>query len=62
MMLSTREGWLMCGLNAVERLLERGIPRKQFNKIVRVLKLTYYQCHKLHAKEDYKKLEKIMLL
>ena len=41
-MLSDEEGWLLHGLEAVERVIERGIVRKQFLEAIRVMKLEYY--------------------
>ncbi|CAB4044380.1 Hypothetical predicted protein, partial [Paramuricea clavata] len=48
-MLSDEEGWLSHGLEAVEHVIERGILRKQFLEVIRVMKLEYYG----RAKEHY---------
>jgi hypothetical protein len=53
-MLSDEEGWLLHGLEAVERVIERGIVRKQFLEAIRVMKLEYYE----RAKEHYANLIK----
>ena len=53
-MLSDEEGWLLHGLEAVERVIERGIVRKQFLEAIRVMKLEYYG----RAKEHYANLIK----
>jgi hypothetical protein len=53
-MLSDKEGWLLHGLEAVERVIERGIVRKQFLEAIRVMKLEYYG----RAKEHYANLIK----
>jgi uncharacterized protein YktA (UPF0223 family) len=36
--MSDEEGWLLHGLEAVERVIERGIVRKQFLEAIRVMK------------------------
>jgi hypothetical protein len=53
-MLSDEEGWLLHDLEAVERVIERGIVRKQFLEAIRVMKLEYYG----RAKEHYANLIK----
>ncbi|CAB4013601.1 Hypothetical predicted protein [Paramuricea clavata] len=53
-MLSDEEGWLLHGLEAVERVIERGIVKKQFLEAIRVMKLEYYE----RAKEHYANLIK----
>ena len=53
-MLSDEEGWLLHGLEAVERVIERGIVRKQFLEAIRVMKLEYHG----RAKEHYANLIK----
>ena len=53
-MLSDEEGWLLHGLEAVERVIGRGIVRKQFLEAIRVMKLEYYG----RAKEHYANLIK----
>jgi hypothetical protein len=53
-MLSDEEGWLLHGLEAVERVIERGILRKQFLEAIRVMQLEYYE----RAKEHYANLIK----
>ena len=47
-------GWLLHGLEAVERVIEHGILRKQFLEAIRVMKLEYYG----RAKEHYANLIK----
>ena len=53
-MLSDEEGWLLCGLEAVERVIERGILRKQFHEAIRVMNSEYYE----RTKECYANLIK----
>ncbi|CAB3977891.1 Hypothetical predicted protein [Paramuricea clavata] len=53
-MLSDEEGWLLHGLKAVERVIERRILRKQFLEAIRVMRLEYYG----HATEHYANLKK----
>ncbi|CAB4034266.1 Hypothetical predicted protein, partial [Paramuricea clavata] len=48
-MLSDEERWLLHGLGAVERVIERGIVKKQFFEAIRVMKLEYYGRAKEHA-------------
>jgi uncharacterized protein YktA (UPF0223 family) len=48
-MLSDEKGWLLHGLEAVERVIERGIVRKQFLEAIRVMKLQYYGRAKEHC-------------
>ena len=49
-MLPLEEKWIMYGLEAVERVLEQGILRKQFIEAVLVLKLPHYKRAEKHCK------------
>jgi hypothetical protein len=51
-MLSEEQRCISYGLEAIERVIERGIVWKQFIEAVRVLKLDYYE----HAAEHFKDL------
>jgi hypothetical protein len=53
-MLSDEEGWLLHGLEAVERVIKHGILRIQFLEAIQVMKFEYYG----HAKEHYANLIK----
>ena len=53
-MLSLDEDWVMYGLEAVERVLEKGTLRRQFIEAVRVLKLPLYE----RAEKHYQNLER----
>ena len=48
LMLSENEVWSVYGLEAVERVFEKGIVSKQFFEAIRVLKLEYYSRAKVH--------------
>ena len=48
LMLSLDEEWVMYGLEAVERVLEKGTLRRQFIEAVRVLKLRKYDRAEKH--------------
>ena len=47
-MLSLDEEWVMYGLQAVGRVLEKGTLRRQFIEAVRVLKLPHYERAEKH--------------
>ena len=54
LMISEEEGWVMHGLEAIERVISHGILRKQFTEAIRVMKLDYHE----HVVEHFKNLTK----
>ena len=54
LMMSEEDGWIMHGLEAIERTIRQEIVWKQFIEAIRVMKLDYHQ----YATEHYKNLTK----
>ena len=53
-MMSEEEGWIMHGLEAIERIIKHEIVWKQFVEAIRVMKLDYHE----YATEHFKNLTK----
>jgi hypothetical protein len=52
LMMSEDEGWIMHGLEAIERVIESQVVWKHFTEAIRVMKLNYHE----HATEHFQNL------
>ena len=52
LMMTEEEGWITCGLEAIEHVIEKGILWKQFREAIRIMRLIPHE----HAVKHFQKL------